>query len=111
MKTKNDQEKSIVTNPGIFYRDFYQFLEGAGIDFVKVDNQGNFRDLVLNQTQLWDQYRDAMIQSSDTYLKSNVRHCMSLTPHILFNTLLSTKKKSFFRYARVILRFLLVRSF
>ncbi|RCI06300.1 hypothetical protein CU098_013424 [Rhizopus stolonifer] len=89
------QSIGIINNSKHFYDDFYHFLSKAGVDFVKVDNQGGFQDLKLDQSHkisLWDTYRQNMLESADTYLSGQVVHCMSLTPHVLFHPLLLPKQ-------------------
>ena len=101
IKDKNGIVKGILKDPVKFYQDFYQFLQDAGVDFVKVDNQGAFQDLVLDSSEkvwtLWNSYRNAIIQSADAHMKYAVRHCMSLTPYALFHPILSHKKVSVVR--------------
>ncbi|KAI8891141.1 glycoside hydrolase family 36 protein [Backusella circina FSU 941] len=84
-----------------FYFDFYKFLQDSGINFTKVDSQGSFQNLTLlpikKRLALWDRYRRAMIDSSDEFLSSRIIHCMSFTPHVLFQPILSTKAKAIFR--------------
>jgi hypothetical protein len=88
----------LVKYPKKFYLDFYQFLKRAGIDFVKVDNQGAFQDLVINgRFKLWDSYRRAVVESAEEFLMGRIVHCMSLAPHILFDPILSQNEKSIFR--------------
>lgn len=101
LKNREEKEIGLVTNPEKFYDHFYKVLRHAGIDFVKVDVQGAFQDLEQSQDKsaydLWDRYRTAMIHAADKYLESRVRHCMSLTPHVLNAEILSTKRISIFR--------------
>ncbi|KAG2235893.1 hypothetical protein INT48_008196 [Thamnidium elegans] len=88
----------LIGNPKKFYYEFYSFLSDAGIDFVKVDNQGSFQDLMIkDKISVWDSYRQAMIESAEQFLKGNIVHSMALTPHILLNPILSQNHKSIFR--------------
>ncbi|KAI8374754.1 glycoside hydrolase superfamily [Radiomyces spectabilis] len=79
----------LVDHPHCFYEDFYKFLTQAGIQMMKVDNQGAFQDLNLpfEQKQAhWNKYLDAMAQTIEKYaLSTNIVHCMAFTPHILFH--------------------------
>ncbi|KAI7907079.1 raffinose synthase or seed imbibition protein Sip1-domain-containing protein [Cokeromyces recurvatus] len=103
IKNNNSLEESIgiLKNPDVFYYDFYKFLNQVGVDFVKVDNQGSFQDLVTTtdkeKMDLWDKYRQAMVENADRFLKGQVINCMSLTPHILLNPVLSDINSSIFR--------------
>jgi hypothetical protein len=83
-----------------FYFDFYKFLQLSGIDFAKVDSQGSFHNLAMpikEKLALWDRYRKAMVDGSDEFLSSRIIHCMSFTPHVLFQPILSAKTKTIFR--------------
>jgi hypothetical protein len=84
-------------DPQKFYYDFYNFLKGAGVDFVKVDNQGGFQNLEYDMMGLWDTYRRVMVDSADAFLNGRIVHSMAFTPHILFDPILSQKNKSVFR--------------
>lgn len=99
--TQNQCEIGIIDNAKAFYYDFYKFLNESGVDYVKVDNQGSFQELTKTDDEqnikLWDSFRQAMVENGDTFLQSRVLHCMSLTPHVLFDPILSHKKKSIFR--------------
>ncbi|KAI8645622.1 glycoside hydrolase superfamily [Parasitella parasitica] len=98
---QNHEQVGIIENPKAFYNDFYKFLNESGIDFVKVDNQGSFQELSDTKDEqnisLWDDFRQAMVNSGDTFLQSQVLHCMSLTPHALYDPILSQKRQSIFR--------------
>lgn len=75
-------------------------LEAAGVDFVKVDNQGSFQDLDINyqlRTSLWDSYRRDMIKGADRFFNGRVLHCMALTPHILLDPIRSQKSRLILR--------------
>ncbi|OAD09130.1 glycoside hydrolase family 36 protein [Mucor lusitanicus CBS 277.49] len=97
----DNHQVGIIDDPKAFYDDFYTFLSNSGVDYVKVDNQGSFQELIsINDQQkitLWDSYRRAMIDSSDRFLSGRVLHCMALTPHVLLDPILSSKQKSIFR--------------
>ncbi|KAL7317410.1 hypothetical protein PS15m_003773 [Mucor circinelloides] len=99
--SQNRQEIGIIGNPKAFYDDFYRFLKNSGVDYVKVDNQGSFQELnkttAQQSVELWDAYRQAMVDSADRFLSSRILHCMALTPHVLFDPILSSKRKSIFR--------------
>ncbi|KAK4521759.1 Mitochondrial porin [Mucor velutinosus] len=101
LNRQHHQEIGIIDDPKAFYNDFYKFLRESGVDFVKVDNQGSFQELSSSNGQqniaLWDRFRRAMIDSGDTFLSGHVLHCMALTPHVLFDPILSNKRKSIFR--------------
>ncbi|GAA5807534.1 hypothetical protein MFLAVUS_000897 [Mucor flavus] len=88
----------LIGNPKKFYNEFYSFLSDAGIDFVKVDNQGSFQDLMIkDKISVWDSYRKAMVENAEEFLQSHVVHSMALTPHILLNPILPQSHKSIFR--------------
>ncbi|KAG1172996.1 hypothetical protein G6F71_005969 [Rhizopus microsporus] len=95
----NNQGTSIglVKHADLFYDDFYKFLHASNVDFVKVDNQGGFLNLPDHCMHLWNEYRKAVVKASDEQLEGRVIHCMSLTPYILFNPVLSCKTKCTFR--------------
>lgn len=100
MDNKNNKI-GLIGNPKKFYNEFYSFLSDAGIDFVKVDNQGSFQDLMIKDKRyVWDSYRKAMIENAEEFLQGNVVHSMALTPHILLNPILSQNHKSIFRYLK-----------
>jgi hypothetical protein len=95
-----NKEIGIANNPRLLYQIFYKFLEEAGIDFVKVDNQGSFQDLDIGhhvRIYLWDSYRQNMIKSADQFFNGRVFHCMALTPHILLNPMISYSSKGILR--------------
>ncbi|KAG1056579.1 hypothetical protein G6F43_001552 [Rhizopus delemar] len=90
----------LIKEPQLFYQEFYNFLNKSGIDFVKVDNQGGFLDLICDsktRLNLWNTYRKALIDHSDALISSRVIHCMSLNPYILLEPSLSFKAKATFR--------------
>lgn len=99
--TQNQCEIGIIDDAKAFYYDFYKFLNESGVDYVKVDNQGSFQELTKTDDEqnikLWDGFRQAMVENGDTFFQSRVLHCMSLTPHVLFDPILSYKKRSIFR--------------
>ncbi|KAI8969309.1 raffinose synthase or seed imbibition protein Sip1-domain-containing protein, partial [Mycotypha africana] len=98
---QDSRSVGLVTDPHQFYEDFYKFLKSAGVDFVKVDNQGGFQDLRIraeaDNMSVWDAYRKAMVQNADRYLNGQVIHCMALTPHILFDLYTHKKTRLSFR--------------
>ncbi|CEI88368.1 hypothetical protein RMCBS344292_02759 [Rhizopus microsporus] len=87
----------LVKHADLFYDDFYKFLHASNVDFVKVDNQGDFLNLPDHCMHLWNKYRKAVVKASDEQLEGRVIHCMSLTPYILFNPVLSCRTKCTFR--------------
>jgi hypothetical protein len=91
----------IVKNPDVFYREFYHYLHQQGVDFVKVDNQGGFQNLLLpedDKMELFNRYRYSLIEYGDKFFNGYVIHCMSLTPPILFHPIFSNVQDSLFRY-------------
>lgn len=100
MDDKNNKI-GLIGNPEKFYKDFYSFLSDAGIDFVKVDNQGSFQDIMIkDKISIWDSYRKAMVKNAEEFLQGNVVHSMAFTPHILLNLILPQSHKSIFRYLK-----------
>lgn len=99
----NNQGASIglVKHADLFYDDFYKFLHASDVDFVKVDNQGDFLNLPDHCMHLWNKYRKAVVKASDEQLEGRVIHCMSLTPYILFNPVLSCRTKCTFRFTLI----------
>ncbi|KAI8377343.1 glycoside hydrolase superfamily [Blakeslea trispora] len=99
LKKKNNSDMiGILTDPSQFFADFYHFLSKSGVNFIKVDNQGGFQDLDTgfnNMIQIWDDYRLSMSKNADQYLDSQIIHCMSFTPHILFHPKFSSVKTIF----------------
>lgn len=99
--SQNQQEIGIIDDSKAFYDDFYRFLSDSGVDYVKVDNQGSFQELSSTDCQenfvLWNKFRRAMVDSGDTFLSGRVLHCMALTPHVLFDPVLSSMQKPIFR--------------
>jgi hypothetical protein len=99
-QSSNNSGIGIANDSRRFFQNFYAFLEDAGVDFVKVDNQGGFQDLDVShhlRTCLWDSYRRDMIESVDQFFNGRVLHCMALAPHILLHPILSQKGKAILR--------------
>jgi hypothetical protein len=79
---------------GRFYKDFYQFLNSAGIDSVKTDSQF-FLDEIKNaddRRHLIQAYQDAWNINQLRYFSAKAISCMSQTPQIIFHSQLPSNK-------------------
>ncbi|KAJ3127737.1 hypothetical protein HK098_005854 [Nowakowskiella sp. JEL0407] len=73
-----------------FYEEFVTLLLNAAVDFVKVDHQAVFDEIVdADSERLWKSYQRALIQS--TASKLPVIWSMSHSPKLLFNTFINSK--------------------
>ncbi|KAG1474653.1 hypothetical protein G6F56_000234 [Rhizopus delemar] len=100
LKEKKGSFVGLLKKPEQFYQEFSSFLKESYVDFVKVDNQGGFQELLCDSEmrfEIWDNYRQALVDTSDKKFNGKVIHCMALTPHIMFNPILSYRTKSTFR--------------
>ncbi|KAI9360849.1 glycoside hydrolase superfamily [Zopfochytrium polystomum] len=69
-----------------FYEEMHQYLRDNGVDFVKVDHQAFFDDLVPEDSdRLWAAYQKAMIEQAS---KMPAVWCMSHSPNIIFDSIL-----------------------
>ncbi|CAO3592927.1 unnamed protein product [Absidia cylindrospora] len=90
-----------------FYDDFYRHLADAGVDMVKIDNQGGIGDLrwecddqnrvsqllsLKKKHHLWDMYRVAAAHAMKKYFTAPPVHCMAMNPHLLERCKLETEK-------------------
>jgi hypothetical protein len=79
---------------GRFYKDFYEFLNSAGIDSVKTDSQF-FLDEIKNaddRRHLIEAYQDAWNINQLRYFSAKAISCMSQTPQIMFHSQLPSNK-------------------
>jgi hypothetical protein len=79
---------------GRFYKDFYQFLNAAGIDSVKTDSQF-FLDEIMHandRRNLIQAYQDAWNINQLRYFSARAISCMSQTPQIIFHSQLPANK-------------------
>lgn len=79
---------------GRFYKDFYGFLDSAGIDSVKTDSQF-FLDEIKNaddRRHLIQAYQDAWNINQLRFFSAKAISCMSQTPQIMFHSQLPTNK-------------------
>jgi raffinose synthase len=72
-----------------FYHDYYRELRRAGVDFVKVDNQGSL-DHFLNAettppTPTMQRYQEAFQSAAAHHFKSETLHCLSQVGDVLFH--------------------------
>ncbi|KAJ2884083.1 hypothetical protein H4R27_002344 [Coemansia aciculifera] len=74
-----------------FYDEFYQWLHGQGVTFVKVDYQAAFETLELDGSDayaMYDAYYDAVESAALKYFgPGSVVYCMAQTPHLILRTL------------------------
>ncbi|ORZ08616.1 glycoside hydrolase superfamily, partial [Absidia repens] len=97
----------IVDGVSQFYDDFYRHLTDAGVDMVKIDNQGGIGDLrwecdaqstvkrpisLKQKHRLWDMYRVAAANAMEKYFTTPPLHCMAMNPHLLECRKLETEK-------------------
>ncbi|MDB8567026.1 Sip1-related alpha-galactosidase [Turicibacter sanguinis] len=72
-----------------FYDEFYTYLKECGIDYVKVDSQGNLLHLCEqadNPTAVMTMYQQALKKAGNKYLNGNVLYCMSNSTEVIYNT-------------------------
>ena len=72
-----------------FYQDYYRELRAAGVDFVKVDNQGSL-DHFLNETTTsptttMQRYQEAFQSAAAHHFQSETLHCLSQVGDVLFH--------------------------
>jgi raffinose synthase len=72
-----------------FYHDYYRELRAAGVDFVKVDNQGSL-DHFLNETTTpptptMQRYQEAFQGAAAHHFQSETLHCLSQVSDVLFH--------------------------
>lgn len=72
-----------------FYHDYYRTLRAAGVDFVKVDNQGSL-DHFLNEdttppTPTMRRYQEAFQSAAAHHFRGETLHCLSQTGDVLFH--------------------------
>lgn len=79
---------------GRFYKDFYQFLQSAGVDSVKTDAQ-----FFLDELRDADDRRSLIKTYQDVWSINQLRHfsgraisCMSQTPQLIFHSQLPSNK-------------------
>ena len=79
---------------GRFYKDFYQFLNSAGIDSVKTDAQFFVDELndATDRRSLIQAYQDAWNINQLRYFSAKAISCMSQTPQIIFHSQLPSNK-------------------
>ncbi|KAF2786971.1 glycoside hydrolase family 36 protein [Melanomma pulvis-pyrius CBS 109.77] len=79
---------------GRFYKDFYQFLNSAGIDSVKTDAQFFVDELddATDRRNLIQAYQDAWNINQLRYFSGKAISCMSQTPQIIFHSQLPSNK-------------------
>ncbi|KAF2709665.1 glycoside hydrolase family 36 protein [Pleomassaria siparia CBS 279.74] len=79
---------------GRFYKDFYQFLNSAGIDSVKTDAQFFVDELndATDRRSLIQSYQDAWNINQLRYFSAKSISCMSQTPQIIFHSQLPSNK-------------------
>ncbi|KAI8335097.1 glycoside hydrolase superfamily [Chlamydoabsidia padenii] len=69
-----------------FYNDYYRSLASAGVNFVKIDNQGGVDDWPLSlekKHMLWDQYCLAASSAVDHSMTAPPLHSMAMVPYLL----------------------------
>jgi raffinose synthase len=72
-----------------FYHDYYRELRAAGVDFVKVDNQGSL-DHFLNETTTpptatMQRYQEAFQSAAAHHFRGETLHCLSQVGDVLFH--------------------------
>ncbi len=72
-----------------FYHDYYRELRAAGVDFVKVDNQGSL-DHFLNAettppTATMQRYQEAFQGAAAHHFRGETLHCLSQVGDVLFH--------------------------
>jgi hypothetical protein len=79
---------------GRFYKDFYQFLNSAGIDSVKTDSQFFLDEIehADDRRHLIQAYQDAWNINQLRYFSARAISCMSQTPQIIFHSQLPSNK-------------------
>ena len=98
--TRDDsQEMTLVAPESIqaFYTDFYTFLASCHVTGVKTDAQYMLDAVVSPTTRraVSPAYLDAWITSSLRHFHGHVISCMSMTPPIVFHTLLPRTRPAF----------------
>lgn len=64
-----------------FWNTWFKYLKKQGIDFVKVDTQGNYRTMgvgIDNVMLNCQKMHDALDAASEVYFKGNMLNCMSM---------------------------------
>jgi len=88
-----------------FYDDFYAFLKGAGVDFVKVDNQSGLRPAIKEKINIADGMAGG-IRNLETaaarYFNSAVIDCMSQNLELLFTWALTNDSRNSIDYVPIL---------
>lgn len=79
---------------GRFYKDFYQFLNSAGVDAVKTDAQFFLDELdhATDRRNLIQAYQDSWNINQLRYFSGRAISCMSQAPQLIFHSQLPTNK-------------------
>lgn len=72
-----------------FYNDYYRELREAGVDFVKVDNQGSLDHFMSPETTpptaTMQRYQEAFQGAAAHHFSGETLHCLSQTGDVLFH--------------------------
>lgn len=72
-----------------FYHDYHRVLREAGVDFIKVDNQGSLDHFLspdtVAPTPTMARYQEAMQGAAQYFFQGETLHCLSQGTDVLFN--------------------------
>ncbi|KAJ3394449.1 hypothetical protein HDU84_008445 [Entophlyctis sp. JEL0112] len=87
--TRRDGVPMFIVDPedvSRYYEDMHEYLRQNGVDFVKIDHQASFDQLIGEDAdRCWPSYQKAMIEQAT---KMPAVWCMSHSPNVIFDTIL-----------------------